>query len=109
MRKLAVLLVLVVGVAALWPQRMELALRLAVALDNLRNPVADNRPVTWQQGTQTDTASKQPNIVLIVVDDLGFNDLSFYNGERSTLPTPDIDALAAQGVVFDNAYAGNAE
>ena len=112
MRKLAVLLVLSlvvgVGVTALWPQRMELALRLAVALDNLRNPVADNRPVTWQQGTRTDTASKQPNIVLIVVDDLGFNDLSFYNGERSTLPTPDIDALAAQGVAFDNAYAGNA-
>lgn len=40
-----------------------------------------------------------PNIVLIVVDDVGFSDLGCYGGE---IPTPAIDALAAQGVRYTN-------
>lgn len=43
-----------------------------------------------------------PNILLIVVDDLGMADLSLYGNGYP--PTPNIDSLGAQGVVFTNAY-----
>ncbi len=49
---------------------------------------------------------KQPNILLIVADDLGMGDVSCY-GSR-TIPTPNIDRLADEGVRFDNAYATSA-
>ena len=44
---------------------------------------------------------KQPNIILILADDLGFSDLGCYGGEIST---PHIDALAADGVKFTQVY-----
>lgn len=44
---------------------------------------------------------KQPNIVLIMVDDMGYSDLGCYGGE---IPTPNIDALAKQGVRFTHFY-----
>ena len=48
---------------------------------------------------------KQPHIVLIVADDLGFNDVS-YNGKQhgSAIRTPNIDRLAYEGVILDNYY-----
>ena len=46
-----------------------------------------------------------PNILLIVADDLGYNDLS-YNG-ATEIKTPNIDRLARQGVVFANGYAAH--
>lgn len=52
------------------------------------------------------TASAQPNIVLIYVDDLGFGDLGSYG--HPVLQTPNIDALANQGLRLTNAYAPSA-
>ena len=51
-----------------------------------------------------------PNIVLIVVDDLGFNDITFYGGgiAGGSVPTPNIDSIASAGIHFPNGYAGNA-
>ena len=48
---------------------------------------------------------KQPHILLIVADDLGFNDVS-YNGKLhgSAIRTPNIDKLASEGVILDNYY-----
>ncbi len=46
-------------------------------------------------------AERRPNIVLIVVDDLGYGELGCYGGE---LATPHIDALAASGVRFTQGY-----
>ena len=48
-------------------------------------------------------ANAQPNIVLIMTDDMGWMDLHCQGNER--LNTPRIDALARQGVRFTNAYA----
>lgn len=48
-------------------------------------------------------AQKQPNVLFILVDDLGWNDLGFMGSEY--YETPNIDKLAARGVVFTNAYA----
>ncbi|MBL9180804.1 MAG: sulfatase-like hydrolase/transferase [Verrucomicrobiaceae bacterium] len=48
-------------------------------------------------------AEKRPNILFILVDDQSTFDLKMYN-PKSTLETPNLDKLAAQGVVFDGAY-----
>lgn len=44
---------------------------------------------------------KSPNIVLILVDDMGFSDLGCYGSE---IKTPNIDALAQQGIKFSHFY-----
>jgi arylsulfatase A-like enzyme len=43
----------------------------------------------------------RPNIVIILVDDMGFSDIGCYGSE---IPTPHIDALAASGVRFTQFY-----
>ncbi|TWT80777.1 Arylsulfatase [Planctomycetes bacterium CA13] len=50
-------------------------------------------------------AAERPNIVLIVADDLGYSDVGF-NGCKE-IPTPNLDALAATGVVFQCGYASH--
>ena len=47
-------------------------------------------------------ASPRPNIVLILADDLGVNDLACYG--RTEHRTPHLDRLAAQGTRFTSAY-----
>lgn len=47
-----------------------------------------------------------PNIVFILADDLGYADVSCYG--RPDLRTPNVDALAARGVRFVQAYANSA-
>ena len=44
----------------------------------------------------------RPNIIVIIADDLGYGDVGCYGGR--TVRTPNIDALAAQGVRFTSAY-----
>ena len=48
----------------------------------------------------------QPNIVLINIDDMGWNDISFMGSEYYN--TPHIDALADQSLVFTQGYAASA-
>ncbi len=48
-------------------------------------------------------ASRPPNIVFILADDLGWADLGCYGNTYHE--TPNLDRLAAQGVRFDDAYA----
>jgi arylsulfatase A-like enzyme len=48
----------------------------------------------------------RPNIIFIMADDLGYADLACYG--RPDLHTPNIDALAAKGVRFLQAYANSA-
>lgn len=50
--------------------------------------------------------TNRPNIVIIYFDDLGYGDVSAYG--QNTLPTPNIDKLAAGGLRFTNGYATSA-
>lgn len=47
-------------------------------------------------------AAEKPNIIFILADDLGVNDLGCYG--RTEHPTPHLDRLAAQGMRFTTAY-----
>lgn len=50
--------------------------------------------------------SKQPNIVVLYADDLGFGDVGCYGA--SAIATPNLDRLAAEGVRFGQGYAAAA-
>ncbi len=57
------------------------------------------RPVTGASGTK-------PNIIMIVSDDFGWGDAGCYlGGEARGMPTPNIDRLAAEGMMFTSFYA----
>ncbi|MYH69328.1 MAG: sulfatase-like hydrolase/transferase, partial [Gammaproteobacteria bacterium] len=43
----------------------------------------------------------QPNVLLIMADDMGFTDIGAFGGE---IPTPNLDALAAEGMRFSRLY-----
>lgn len=49
---------------------------------------------------------RNPNIIIIYADDVGYGDLGSYGAEK--IETPNLDRLAAKGVRFTNAYATSA-
>lgn len=60
----------------------------------------------WMMCAGSLLAGQPPNLVLILVDDLGYGDLSCY-GRTAGPPTPQTDRLAAEGVRLTNAYASS--
>lgn len=52
--------------------------------------------------TSLTAAAERPNVVLIFVDDLGYGDPGCYGG--TTIPTPNVDRLAAEGVRMTDGY-----
>ena len=73
--------------------------------------VGSNRPISWDAGPNVASqqiADRPPNIIFILADDLGINDISAFGGGIPGVPTPNIDALAHDGALFRQAYAGNA-
>ena len=87
---------------------------LAMELIKLRQPkVAANQPVAWAQGPASPVGppeQRPPNVVFILADDLGFNDITRNGGgvAGGAVPTPNIDSISRDGVTFTNGYAGNA-
>ncbi|NQZ58520.1 MAG: arylsulfatase [Lentisphaeraceae bacterium] len=51
------------------------------------------------------TANKKPNIVFILADDLGYNDLSCFG--QKNFKTPFLDEMAQEGMKFTQHYAGS--
>lgn len=54
-------------------------------------------------------AQKQPNVVVIMADDIGLGDISFYHNQRTgnkgVVPTPNLDKLAQEGMRFSDAHS----
>ena len=49
---------------------------------------------------------KKPNVVIFVLDDVGWMDVGFNGGGIAVgNPTPDIDAVASQGLILTSAYS----
>ena len=51
-----------------------------------------------------DSKNENPNIIFIMADDMGYNDLGCYGAPR--IKTPNIDRMAAEGIRFTRHYAG---
>lgn len=96
-----------------WQNRVNLLMAGLPVLFDITDPISKENPVNWSSGpneSNSEPSERPPNIILILADDMGFNDLSLYNGGAGdgSLMTPNIDALGLEGVVFDNGYAANA-
>ena len=96
-----------------WQNRVNLLMVGLPVLFDITDPISKENPVNWSSGpneSNSEPSERPPNIILILADDMGFNDLSLYNGGAGdgSLMTPNIDALGLEGVVFDNGYAANA-
>ncbi|HEY6130596.1 MAG TPA: sulfatase-like hydrolase/transferase, partial [Halioglobus sp.] len=106
-RFLVIAITLVLATGAVYVFRIEIALQAIHVMATLRTPVGPHREITWSTDSTPANDRSRPNIILIVADDLGWNDLTFNGGgvAGGTVPTPNIDAIAAQGVSFSNGYA----
>ena len=105
--------IIVLIVVAAWSAWRLIPVQILVIANRLVHPVAPNWPVHWAQGPQVAPARERPpNIVLILADDLGINDITaegLGTGVAGGLvPTPNIDAIAHQGADFTTGYAANA-
>ncbi|HEX7947092.1 MAG TPA: sulfatase-like hydrolase/transferase [Phenylobacterium sp.] len=102
------LAVVVLALGAAWLNRATVLAMVAHA----RLPhVEPNHPVTWAEGPAAAPAdARPPNVVFILADDLGFNDITFNGGgvANGAVPTPAIDSIGHEGVNFAAGYAGNA-
>ena len=113
-RRAGVVVGCVVVLAALasvaWVYRLELLLEVVEIQQ--RRDIAPTQTIDWDSGTDPagrSLAERPPNIVVILADDLGWNDLSWQGGgvAGGSVPTPNLDALAHEGVQFANGYAAN--
>ncbi len=105
--------ILLIGIAVgatAWFKRVDLILALAKYRTSQKYAdIAPTREIPWQQGPATPVraaAQRPPNIILIVADDLGYNDISTFGGGVGGMQTPGIDRLAAEGAVFTQSYSG---
>ena len=74
-----------------------------------KDNVGPNQEIFWQQGPDI-RSDDRPNIIVIVADDLGINDMTDYDDldPSGTMDTPNIDFIANSGIKFKNAYSGSA-
>ena len=93
--------------AVAWFNRVEIMLGAIETLAARRLQPGPHQPITWSTGADASgrsAAERPPNIVLILADDLGWNDLTIAGGgvAGGTVPTPQIDSIAHAGVNFSN-------
>jgi uncharacterized sulfatase len=113
LKKFAVLLLLLVPATAIiaYLNQDRLLLALVKYTSATEYAIGPPRQINWSQGpadAADDPARRPPNIILIVADDLGYNDISTFGGgvADGRVRTPNIDRLAAEGAVFAQSYSG---
>jgi arylsulfatase A-like enzyme len=106
-RFLGITVALVLAIGATYIFRIEIALQAINIIAKLRTPVGPHQEVAWSTNSAPVKDHSRPNIILIVADDLGWNDLTLNGGgvAGGTVPTPNINAIAEEGVAFSNGYA----
>lgn len=88
---------------ALWPRRVRSQSLLAWCLSALvgcSSYAQDAR--TPGARSRTQDAGQQPNVIIILADDMGYGDLSVQGSTH--VSTPNIDSIAAHGVRFTDGY-----
>ena len=104
---LSIALLILATLISAYVNRATLIISVAGFLQKATNPVGPYQNIVWQNGgTWQGAGERPPNIIVILTDDMGFNDVSYHGA--GLIETPHIDALAAQGVRFANGYAGSA-
>ena len=102
------LMVLIVSGFVAWEYKVNILVWAIPKISNVT--VQENIPTTWSKGPDTPVDDNRPNIILVLADDMGYNDISIHNGGAAdgTLQTKNIDALAKSGILFTRGYAANA-
>lgn len=79
----------------------------ACSQDDVTPPAGPVEPAEQPvaEATAPSAEVKPPNILLIVADDLGYTDIGAYGSE---IPTPNLDALANEGIRLTNFHTGRA-
>ena len=104
-RLLIVFILIVVAIGIWFSQNWY---KMPKYISNLKNPITENVTIEWENGPETRTNFK-PNIIVVLIDDLGFNQISSYGGGMSNgnFKTPNIDDLAEDGVLCTNGYSSS--
>ncbi len=102
--------VLVAGAALAYANRLTLLQYSLGWYTDIQHPRGPTQKVPWQAGPATASkplAERPPNIIVILADDMGFNDVTTHGGGYAALgaPTPHIDGIARDGVRFAQGYA----
>ena len=107
MKKILIVALALLGLGLIFWKDMLfwLLVQTAAPKDN----VGPNQEIVWQQGPDT-RSDDRPNVIVIVADDLGINDMTDYDDldPSGTMDTPNIDFIANSGIKFKNAYSGSA-
>ena len=111
---LLVAAVIVVGAVVLLYANRLLILQYSLGwYTDWKFPREPHHEVAWADGPATadqPAAQRPPNIIVILADDLGINDVTTHGGGYAAqgVSTPHIDAIARNGVRFDQGYAAAA-
>ena len=93
-----------------WEFKLNILMWSMPKIGSIIYPIHENIPTSWSEGPEVVRQDDRPNIILILADDMGYNDISMHNGGAAdgTLMTTNIDSLAESGILFSRGYAANA-
>ena len=112
MKKYLISFLFVVAVLGVVAYRFQTELMLLYVSIQSQPEIGPNVEIQWQKGpadADLQPSERPPNIIFVLADDLGINDISAFGGgvAGGAVQTPNIDAIAHEGVMFTQSYAGH--